>query len=116
MFVIMAYNTDQNDNIHQQHRGGFLSLSTVDTLVWLILCCREQLCVCGRLFSSTLDLCQLEASTVLFSTASRNIPKCLQTLPNIRCQARLPPTKSHWFQIRSKGTNVYKNIFINKRE
>ena len=51
-------------------------------------------------------LSQLDASSIIFSsTASHNISKCLQTLPNIPCWARLPPVENHWFQIKVK---VYK--------
>ena len=106
MFVIMAYGREE----------GFSTSAQLTLWAgWFFVIGNS--CVYGKLFSSILDLCQLKASTVLFSTtASPHIPKCLQTLPNIPHQERLPPTKNHWFQIQSKGINVSKTIFINKRE
>lgn len=79
-------NHNDTDNVSHTVKGGFLILSTIHILGWMILCC-------GRLS------CALEGvGSMPFLCPRHADPEYLQTLPNLPCWAEPPGP-----QVRTAG-------------
>lgn len=83
------------------YKKSILTLSTIDTWGWRILCC-------GRLSCALWDVRQhlgpLATRCQQYSGPQGcDNQKCLQTLKNVTWEAKLLPVENHWSEIQKHG-------------